>query len=142
MDSAYFDSSAVLKRYLQEHGAIRARRLMRRYSTVSSVLTPLEVLSAMTRRQAAGEMDKTALELARENLKDDAKSWELIPVEELLLQRAETVILRSRLKTVDAVHLASALSVEGHRSQHLPFITADQRQAAAARAHGLEVIAV
>ncbi len=142
MTGAYFDSSAILKRYLQEPGAVQARRLMRRYETVCSILTPLETLSALVRRHAVGEVGKPTFDQAVSDLKSDAELWEFVELEETVLQRAEAVIARSALKTIDAVHVASALAVQERWSERVPFITADQRQAAAARSHGLEVIAL
>ena len=39
---AYFDTSVLIKRYVEEPGSDHARRLMRRYRLLSSVITSVE----------------------------------------------------------------------------------------------------
>ncbi len=142
MTGAYFDTSAIIKRYLEEHGAVQVRRLIRRFDISSSVLAPLQATSALVRRHAAGDLGQEAFDKAVAGVKGDSKHWELVQVEERILEEAEAIILKSGLKTVDALHVASALCLQQRSSEHVPFITADRRQAAAARAHGLDVIAL
>ncbi|MGH7387624.1 MAG: type II toxin-antitoxin system VapC family toxin, partial [Candidatus Methylomirabilales bacterium] len=55
---AYFDTSVLVKRYVREPGSRRARVLLRRYRFLSSAIAPLEVISALVRRQSAGELTK------------------------------------------------------------------------------------
>lgn len=43
---AYFDSSVLVKRYVNERASTLARGLLRRFRVVFCVLTPLEGLSA------------------------------------------------------------------------------------------------
>jgi predicted nucleic acid-binding protein len=53
---AYFDTSVLVRRYVREPGAARARMLFRRYRFLSSAIAPVEVMSALSRRRAAGEL--------------------------------------------------------------------------------------
>ena len=47
MTFAYFDTSAVVKRYVLEPGSLQVRRLLRQHDFLSSAITPLEILSAL-----------------------------------------------------------------------------------------------
>ena len=58
---AYFDTSVLINRYLEEPGSAYARRLMRRYHLLSSVITPVEAVSAVARLYRAGEVKRTHL---------------------------------------------------------------------------------
>jgi hypothetical protein len=46
---AYFDTSAMIKRYVEEPGFAHTRRLMRHYRVLSSVIAPVEAVSAVAR---------------------------------------------------------------------------------------------
>jgi predicted nucleic acid-binding protein len=69
-----------------------------------------------------------------------ARSWLtgllLLPLDDTLLDVA-TTLEPARLRSLDALHLATALSV---RDDIGAFVTYDERLAGAARGHGLEVV--
>ena len=44
---AYFDTSVLMKRYVEEAGSIDAAPLFRQFQVVSSTLAPVEMLSAL-----------------------------------------------------------------------------------------------
>ena len=45
MTFAYFDTSALIKRYVSEKGSARVVSLLRRHDLSSSAITPVEVMS-------------------------------------------------------------------------------------------------
>ena len=57
-----------------------------------------------------------------------------------VIARAEEVILATRVRSLDALHIASALLCSTLAGRALPFITADARQRAAAATAGLDVV--
>jgi predicted nucleic acid-binding protein len=59
-----------------------------------------------------------------------------------VLTKAEEIVVSYDLRTLDAVHLASAIVIQDSIGTPLPFVTADERQIAAARDCQLETIAV
>ncbi len=71
----------------------------------------------------------------------DARDWlldvTLLPLDDAVLDEA-TAVGPPALRSLDALHLATALSV---RDDLGAFFTYDQRLAEAAEAHGLEVVA-
>ncbi len=123
----YLDSSALLKRYLAEEGAVQFEAAFDEASgCAASRITFVE-----TMRGLAAEPDQSAR--AR-------KDWESVNVVELspvVCERAVTVAKVRSLKTLDAIHLASALVIA---TDDLTFATFDRRLHAAAHAEGLTTL--
>ncbi len=138
---AYMDTSVLLKRYLEESGTAEARRLLRRYRVVSSAIAPVEATSALWRRRAAGDVADVDLQAILGRLAEDRSHWEFVDLTADVLDRAEQVIQRTGVRTLDAVHLASALTIQAGNGRRRPtqFITSDARQREAAVGLGLRV---
>lgn len=137
---AYFDTSAIVKRYVAEAGTPRARALIRKYRIVSSALTPIEALSAFVRRHAAGDLSERDYAAIVSRLDSDRQIWEMVELTPLVLGRAEELVRAEGLRTLDAIHVASALIVRSSAGIHLPFITGDARQRTGATRAQLEVL--
>ncbi len=137
---AYFDTSVLVKRYIREPGAARARSLMRRYRFLSSVIAPVEAMSAFCRRRAAGELSPLDYAAILRRMRADREYWELVEAAAPVLDRAEELIQQADLRTLDALHLASAMVLRAGAGVNLPFVTADARQRDAARQMELEVV--
>lgn len=137
---AYFDTSVLVKRYVREPGSPRAAALLRRYRFLSSAIAPLEATSAFWRRHAQGELDQRDLLAILARLRGDRDYWELVEVSRLVLERAEDLIRATGLRSLDAIHVASALIFQGAAGVSPPFITADAEQRQAAEEVGLQVV--
>ena len=140
MSWAYFDSSVLVKRYVSEQGSAAARRLLRRYRFLSSAVAPVEVLSLLSRRCAIGELAQRDLAAIQARLDKDRSYWELVEVSEIVLDRAEELVQSTGLKTLDALHIASARTFQAASSLAIPFITADVRQRKAAETLGMNLM--
>lgn len=140
---AYFDTSVLLKRYLREPGSTQAVALLRRYQVLTSALAPVEVTSALVRRRTAGEIRPADFEAITAQLSRDRQHWHLVELTADVLSRAEAVITQANVRTLDAIHMASALAVEtawGGPRRRMAFVTGDSRQQDAARALGLSIV--
>ena len=70
----------------------------------------------------------------------DREYWTLIEVTRDVLRAAETLVATHPVRTLDAVHIASAQTFKDRLSiPDLLFVSADQRQAHAASAAGMAV---
>lgn len=138
---AYFDTSALVKRYVSEAGSLAVRRLLRSRRVVSSALLPVEMTSALRRRRDQAALSQRTLARLLRRLEADDASWRLVPVSEEILAAARSRVLQHAVRTLDAIHLVSAEEIyrEGLR---LPFVTADACQAEAARVIGLDVVGI
>lgn len=137
---AYFDTSVLVKRYIKEEGSTVARNLLQRYRLLSSAITPVEVLSALSRRRTAGELTPRDFLAIRSRLRKDRSYWELVEVGAIVLSQAEELVQKTGLRTLDAVHVASALSFQAASGLTIPFITADIKQRDAAATLALNLI--
>ncbi len=137
---AYFDSSVLVKRYVDEPGSAHARRLMRQYRLLSSVIAPVEVASAVGRRYRAGELSQTQFDAITGRLRSERANWELVELGSRVLEGAERLVEDKPVRTLDALHIASALIIQKEYGTMLPFATADERQREAAGGAGLRVL--
>ncbi len=123
----YLDSSALVKLIVREPESEALRRHVAASSQVTSVLALVEVRRSVSRRTPAADERTTAV-LARPAL---------MPLSNAVVDRAAR-LRPLEVRTPDAIHLASALvlaeELEG-------FVTYDLRQAEAAEALGLPVVA-
>ena len=136
---AYCDSSVLVKRYVREPGRRRLLNLLRERSCVSSTLAPVEIRSAFRRRVNEGSLDVTRLPVLLEHLAADRSHWTLVTVGPEVLAVAETLAATHPLRTLDAIHVASAQLFSARIPAPLLFASADRRQTDAAEAMGLTV---
>lgn len=131
MTAVYVDTSALLKRVVIEGESAAVRSLLRDRDAAGDLLTAsslawLEVWRSL-RRAGVAELEATALSA----LSGIAK----FPLTEVLLVRARRVGYDT-LRSLDAIHLASALAVGADS-----ILTYDDRLAESAASVGLEVLA-
>lgn len=131
--TTYVDSSALLKRYVDEPDSTTAERLLLSDPVlVTSWLTLVEV-----RRDLPRLLDGPALREAKQQFTNDLDAFAMVAIDEAVCRAAAQIGEQLVVRSVDAIHLASAqrLVVPG-----LPFITFDLRQAQAARSLGFTVL--
>jgi predicted nucleic acid-binding protein len=137
---AYFDTSVLVKRYVKEAGSSASRTLLQRYRFLSSALAPVEALSAFSRRRTAGEITQRDFLAIRSRLHKDRDYWELVEVGPIVLSQAEELVQKTGLKTLDALHVASALTFQAASGLTIPFVTANARQREVAESLALNLI--
>ena len=142
MSLAYFDTSALVKNYVREAGSSRVRRLLATYEFLSSAITPIELQSAVQRRHQQREITRRNYNSIISRVANDRSYWQLVEVIPQLLGKAEELVKTANLRTLDAVHIASAMIIQDAFPVPLPFISADGRQLAAAQNCKLTVIAI
>jgi uncharacterized protein len=138
---AYFDTSALIKRYVRERGSTRVVSLMRRHELLSSAITPVEVMSALSRRRRDTELSEEDFAATASRVQSERIRWELVEVGETVLNRAEEIVQGTvPMRALDAVHVASLMAFQAASSIQIPFVTGDGRQRDAANYLGLDVI--
>ena len=141
---AYCDSSAILRAYLaDEDGHEQMRHLLAAHdiSVVTSALADVEITAAVFAAARGGRIDDPAAAIA-EIAADEGGPLVLIALDGAgVLALARALCERHRLRALDAIHLAVALTDAQELADGRPFvfITRDADQAAAARAEGLVV---
>jgi predicted nucleic acid-binding protein len=131
--SLYVDSSALLKRYVDEPDSDAADALLRSDpSLLTARHTTVEV-----RRNLARMLDGRDLAAARADFARDLAAVSIIELDEVTCEAAAGLAEVTGVRTLDALHLAAAQRVGGPA---VPFLTFDVRQAQAARSLGLTVV--
>jgi predicted nucleic acid-binding protein len=139
---AYFDTSALVKNYIREAGSSRVRGLLTRYEFLSSAITPIELQSALQRRHRRREITQRNYNSIVSRLTNDRSYWQLVEVVPELLTKAEELVKTENVRTLDAIHIASAIIIQESFPTPVPFISADERQLIAAQNSELNVIAI
>jgi len=135
---AYFDTSALIKRYIKDTGRREVWQLLRRYDVVTSVIVPAELRSALRRRASEGTLDAERVPEVLKRVARDRAYWTLVEIASDVLMAAETLVATHPLRTLDAVHVASAQIFAARITQpDLMFVSADARQTKAAVAVGM-----
>ncbi len=133
--TTYVDSSALMKRYVEEPDSDYAEQLLGTDPVlVTSCVTIVEV-----RRNLARLLDGSDLISQQMQFSADVDSFALVSCDEALATAAADVAEVVGVRSLDAIHLASAQRL---RIPSLTFLTFDLRQAQAARSLGLAVAGV
>jgi predicted nucleic acid-binding protein len=137
----YFDSSALVKRYVEEQGSSDVLDWMEASDLTGTVLvTRAEVAAAIThalRRQYVTQED------ARKILETFHKEWSCfhrLPVNESLVARADALACDHNLRGYDAIHVAAALIWQELLDLPVTLVSYDRELADAARASGMAVL--
>ena len=131
--STYVDSSALLKRYVEEADSTAADAFLR---ADPALLTARHTIVEV-RRNLARLLSGRELMAARAVFAEDLASFSVIELDEATCESAAMIAETTGVRTLDALHLAAAQRVA---SPGVGFLTFDLRQAQAARALGLTVV--
>lgn len=141
----YFDSSALVKRYLAETGSAwvqaRCNDPARTITTVD--LSRVEVAAAFAGKLRGECITQAEYQEVQAKLAADAqKRYQLIPVTPQRVDEAIELTARRRLRGYDAVHLACALHLNrallDDNLTPLTLVAADNNLLKAAQAEGLK----
>jgi predicted nucleic acid-binding protein len=132
---AYVDSSVVLRRLLREPGALMA---LDDWDLVASDLMEVEALRTLYRIHSEGLLSDDDLGARISELRSVLAALDQFPINKQVLRRAGGPFAGA-LKTLDAIHLATALLWSEHFGENIVMITHDRQLARVARASGLDV---
>lgn len=122
----YVDTSAAIKLLIEEDESAELERWLRAQqddSLVTSDLTRIELVRSVIRRNPLAVPQAVNL----------LAGFDLLRIDDRVLIAAQS-LADSPLRTLDAIHLASALRIRASLTTMLAY---DKRLLAAARAHGL-----
>ena len=133
--SLYVDSSALLKRYVDESDSETAESLLR---SDPALLTARHTIVEV-RRNLARLLDERDAAVARSAFTGDLGAFSIVELDDVTCEGAAAIAEVTGVRTLDALHLSAARRVG---APAVPLLTFDVRQAQAARALGLTVVGV
>lgn len=143
MRAAYFDSSALLSILLQETKADTAADLWDKFTQrVSSILLNAECLIGLRGYFARNRLPMDAAWLAErsEFLSGALTSVQIMPVDGRILEIMKARTELADCKTMDALHLATALHFSTKGDEELVVVSLDERMRQTAKKLKLEVL--
>lgn len=138
--TVYAESSAVVSWLLSEGAAGAIREILAAAEMVlSSELTLVECDRAVIRAVATGRITEGVARERQATLARAAEHWSLLHVEAEVIERARRPFPREPIRTLDAVHLASALTIRS-LVPGVKFLSLDERVRASGRELGFDVV--
>ena len=138
----YIDTSAYLKIFLKEKGSDKVRKLVKENSLLASAILTSECFSAFSRRRQGKEINDKTFDSLVNRVKKDLPYIEIVRLTDDVLRRTEELLLQSTVRTLDAVHVASALLFQESTGIALTFVTSDKKQAEFTNDKGLNTVFV
>jgi len=143
----FLDSSAVVKRYVDETGSWWIRGLFTGslgHTLLIAQITPVEAYSGVLRRAREGTVDISVAQGLRRSFSIQIKrQYSLIALTQQVINQAQDLLEKYPLRAYDAVQLASANTAnERLVMSNVPpliFVSADERLTQAANTEGLTV---
>ena len=142
----YLDTSAVLKRYRTEPGTDVMSALLEQPAPedrfYASFLLVLEFTAGILRLVKGGRVRQSTADGIIARFRQDARDLLRIwPLDDSILGSAITVVQNHRLRSADAIHLATALAISSvDPAVPLALVTSDAELAEAGQAAGLETL--
>ncbi|HEY9611612.1 type II toxin-antitoxin system VapC family toxin [Allocoleopsis sp.] len=147
MTDYFLDSSALVKRYINETGSTWVNSLFNPAldnEAFIAAITPVEIVAAITRRARGGTLTLTDATAACNFFRSDLlSSYQVVELTDGLISRAMTLAEGHGLRGYDAVQLAAAFEVHAlcvaNGLPVLTFVCADIELNAVATHEGLAV---
>ncbi len=133
MSRILFDSSALYKRYNRERGREQVLLFFERAKAVVVAAHGLtEIASAFHRQRHDGLLSDGNYDVMMQRVQQEFAEFEVMTLDRRVEAFAIAAMRRARLRAMDALHVGTAMA-----SGVDLFVTADRRQADAAKAVGL-----
>lgn len=131
----FFDTSAFIKRYVDEPGSDRVLNLTSQAEELGlSVLFLPESISTLRRLLRENQLSEGDYRALKDAILTDLDDADLCDITPSILEHAIVCLEHSPLRALDAIHIGSALVYQPDL-----FISADRRQTNAAAKEGLRV---
>ena len=136
----YFDSSALIKRYVIEDGSNDVSDLIEQSGMVgSSLLTQVEMAAALTKSVRLKILENQEAENAWQDFLEHWPSFTRLAVTPVLAERAARLTWKLSLRGYDAAHLAAVLIWQETIETQVTLATYDRELWTAGKEAGLAV---
>lgn len=135
---AFFDSSGLAKRYIEEPGSSRVQEILEEATSLglSAICIP-EIVSALCRRKREGSISHQQYQEAQASLLNEAADSFVVNLTQEILLGTIALLEKSILRAMDAIPIACALEWKADL-----FVSSDEKQLLAAKKAGLKITQV
>jgi len=139
----YFDTSALIKRFVAERGSDAVAALFEAEPLVAtSVVAYAEVHAGLARKLRERALTAGSHRRTTRAFDTDWNALLRVGVTEQLLALVPGLVRRHPLRGFDAIHLAAAVRLQAELAESVTFVAADDRLLAAAEGEKLRAIDV
>ncbi len=143
----FIDSSALVKRYVNETGSIWLLGLFDpalRNEVFIAAITGIEIIAAVTRRTRSGSISSRDAAVLCNQFKNDLKTdYQVVEITDNIISSAMTLAQTYGLRGYDAIQLATACAVNtlciANSLPALQLVSADKELNVAASSEGLVI---
>lgn len=140
MDYAYLDTSYILCHLLNQRIDRNITDQIRKIAHVfSSTLLRVETFRALDKMRIIDRWSSEEISDKIQEYNDLTEGMDEIPLQPAILKRA-TEAFPTVVKTLDALHISTALLMQSSVASPVIFVTHDKQQAQAAKAVGLIIL--
>ena len=140
MESAFWDSSALVPLCVQQRSSLAVRRMIANYPIVVWWSTSLEMRSAFARLQRMKQLSPDQHAAAGRRLEQLRETWREMQPTQSIRRQAESLVDRFPLKAADSLQLAAALAWCSGSASGRVFISGDRQLLDAAAQLGFRAI--
>ena len=131
---AFFDTSAFVKRYIEEPGSERVVEICREVEhLVLSLICLPEMISTLNRLVREGKLTGDQYQHIKDLILDDFEDVEVCDITTEVIKQMILCLEKNPLRAMDALHLGCALVVRPDL-----FVSSDRRQIEAVQSEGLQ----
>ncbi len=131
----FIDSSALVKRYIEEPGSERVLELMGKAKEIAvSIICVPEVMSACNRLLRENKIKQEQYEWIKDEFLLDIAEFVVIDITSEVIIKSIYCLEKGALRSLDALHISSAIEYKCGL-----FVTGDLRQHAIASSMGLKL---
>jgi predicted nucleic acid-binding protein len=132
---AFFDTSAFVKRYIEEPGSEKVKEICREAEhLVLSLICLPEMISTLNRLVREGKLSGDQYQKIKDLILDDFEDVEVCDITTEVIRQTIACLENNPLRAMDALHLGCAFVVKPDI-----FVSSDRRQIEAAAREGLMV---
>ncbi len=121
----YFDTSALIKRYIDEEGSESVEALLGQADSICvSFITKIECISTLRRLLLEGLLDQSNYTVLKAEVVEDFQYFTVIDNKEIIQDLCIQLIDKHQLKTSDSIQLACAVAI---KNQLDLFVVSDKK---------------
>jgi predicted nucleic acid-binding protein len=139
----YFDTSALIKRFVEEPGSKRVDAVLAREPIVAtSKVAYAEIHAGLARKLREKALTTAAYRTTSRTFDSDWRAYLRVDLADPLLLIIRDLVRRHPLRGFDAIHLASAIRLQQQLGEEIRIVASDERLLAAAEEEGIRILDV